>query len=172
MNCESTIRKNEWILLIKESIHESRIELKSYLFTESWIDDLQFLKNRDVPSKQRNVHHTHSTMITPTGLLPEAIKSSFLRASCVFGHGYACGVPVSWPDDPKLQWAKPTRGQLTHDAPKVYVDKFIIELAFCNVLRLRRHRNHDQHVSSDHQGRGRRHRRRLRQAVSNTTEIG
>ena len=49
MNCESTIRKNEWILLIKELIHESRIELKSYLFTESWIDDLQFLKNYDVP---------------------------------------------------------------------------------------------------------------------------
>ena len=51
VNRESTIRQNWRILLLKELIHESRIGLKSPLFSESWIDDSQKLLNRDGPTR-------------------------------------------------------------------------------------------------------------------------
>ena len=49
VNQESMIRKNGQILLLKESIHESRIELKPQLFSESWIDDSKKSLNRAGP---------------------------------------------------------------------------------------------------------------------------
>ena len=52
VNHESTIRQNWRNLLLKESIHESRIGLKSLLFSESWIDDSQKLLNRDGPNSE------------------------------------------------------------------------------------------------------------------------
>ena len=46
---DSKSPKNRLFLLLKELIYESRIKLKSLLFSESWIDDSQKLLNRDVP---------------------------------------------------------------------------------------------------------------------------
>ena len=50
VNRESMIRQNERILLLKESIHESRTDSKSRFSGESWINDSQILLNHDGPS--------------------------------------------------------------------------------------------------------------------------
>ena len=50
VNREPTIRQNGRNLLLKELIHESRIELKSLFLNESWIDDSQILLNHTGPS--------------------------------------------------------------------------------------------------------------------------